>query len=199
MHGEVPAHLLAHALNGAIVGLAAAAAPQAHGEEAGTSGSAPGWSSGLGLGADGAPGPGDRFRPLERPYGVAGGAQDVGCAGLGLGSGLGAPNTHLECLGVGVVRAVDMAARRVYLLSPLRADDLERVTTLQVTFHKKVVDDTFEEGRCKGSVGSVDVLITCLQWGCWAPVSWKRMSTLQACFPCIDCDNPLLCMCALEG
>lgn len=145
MHGEVPAHLLAHALNGAVVGLAAAAAPQAHGEEAGAPGSAPGCSSGLGLGlgVDDALGPGHRFRPLQRSCGVADWAQDVGCAGLGLGSGSGAPSTDLECLGVGVVRSVDMAARRVYLLSPLRADELERVTTLQVTLVGKIVVDTF--------------------------------------------------------
>lgn len=37
-----------------------------------------------------------------------------------------------RCLGVGLVRAVDMAARRLYLLAPLSGQELEQVDTLLV-------------------------------------------------------------------
>ena len=38
----------------------------------------------------------------------------------------------LDCLGMGIVRAVDMPARLLYVLTPLDPDTLEQVTTLQV-------------------------------------------------------------------
>lgn len=49
----------------------------------------------------------------------------VGLARTGSGS-------DLECLGVGIVRAVDMPAGMLYVLTPLDPDTLDQVTTLQV-------------------------------------------------------------------
>ena len=51
----------------------------------------------------------------------------VGLARTGSGS-------DLECLGVGIVRAVDMPAGVLYVLTPLDPDTLDQVTTLQVRF-----------------------------------------------------------------
>ena len=50
----------------------------------------------------------------------------VGCALLGR------PAT--VCLGVGIVRAVDMAKGRAYVLAPFNVDTMQQVDVLQVQF-----------------------------------------------------------------
>jgi hypothetical protein len=124
LHAEVPPHMLAHALNGALVGLLAA--PRGDAQHSGGAGG-PGARQGSQPEPDPDPAPGGAPGGGER--GGAEGAAWEGGLVLGLGSGRARPQR--ACVGVGLVRAVDAAARRVYLLTPVRGDAMERVTTLQ--------------------------------------------------------------------
>lgn len=124
LHAEVPPHMLAHALNGALVGLLAASRGDAQPS---------GGADGLGTCQGSQPEP--DAEPMQG--GAPGGGERVGADGAawegGLVLGLGSEHARPQhaCIGVGLVRAVDAAARRVYLLTPVRGDSMECVTTLQ--------------------------------------------------------------------
>jgi len=124
LHAEMPPHMLAHALNGTLVGLLAA--PRGDAQPSGGAD---------GLGACQGSQPEPDAEPMQG--GAPGGGERVGADGAawegGLVLGLGSEHARPQhaCIGVGLVRAVDAAARRIYLLTPVRGDAIERVTTLQ--------------------------------------------------------------------
>ena len=125
----MPPCQLARALNGAVVGLATRTLDAA-GSEPGASGLDAGLQPYEGSAPRAAPGSQQAERSRERPWVPGGGGAGL-FAELGpeVGSmpGLGG----LECLGVGLVRAVDAVARRLYLLTPLAPQELQRVAVLQ--------------------------------------------------------------------
>lgn len=130
LHAHVPPRQLWRALNGAVVGLAARA-PDAASGEAGGPGLDPGLQPYLGSVPLDAPGLEQAARSGEQPR-VLGGSGAGLFAEVGLDVGSQPGSGALECLGVGLVRAVDAAARRVYLLTPLAPQELQRVSVLLV-------------------------------------------------------------------
>lgn len=152
LHAHVPPRQLARALNGAVVGLAARV-PDAASGEAGGPGLDPWLQPYPGSAPRAAPGSEQAARSREQPW-VLGG-RGVGLfAEVGLDVGSQPGPGDLECLGVGLVRAVDAVARRVYLLTPLAPQELQRVSVLLVRsrhyFHTKLYQVT---RGCHGSLG----------------------------------------------
>ena len=78
-----------------------------------------------------APGSEQAARSGEQPWAPGGGGAGL-FAEIGLDVGSQPGPGALECLGVGLVRAVDAVARRVYLLTPLAPQELQRVSVLLV-------------------------------------------------------------------
>ena len=125
LHAHVPPHQLARALNGAVVGLAARVPDASCGE--------PGLFPYPGSAPRPAAGPGQAARSGEQPRVTGGGGAGL-LTEVGLDAGSQPGPGALECLGVGLVRAVDAVARRVYLLTPLAPRELQRVSVLLVRF-----------------------------------------------------------------
>ena len=126
----MPPRQLARALNGAMVGLAAGAREAAT-REPGARGLDPGLKPYTGSPPCAATGLEQAKGPRDQPWVPGGGGAGL-FAGLGSQSGPKASRGDTECLGVGLVRAVDALARRVYLLTPLAPQELQRVSMLQV-------------------------------------------------------------------
>ena len=126
LHAHVPPRQQARALNGAVVGLAARA-PDAACARAG----GPGLKPCVGAAPHFAPGSEQAARSRVQQWAPCGGGAGL-LAEVGVDVGSQPGPGDLECLGVGLVRAVDAAARRVYLLTPLAPQELQRVSVLLV-------------------------------------------------------------------
>lgn len=63
-------------------------------------------------------------------------------------SGSAVDASPLECLGLGIVRAVDDASGSVFILSPVSASDMQRVDTLQACLRTNV-SPPFVQSLCQ--------------------------------------------------